>query len=318
MSTKFKNLNIGFMEYLEDTPNLKDSPNYAAIIGSDNNRGFCSNTNNGALTNCSGSGIWTGIKTGDKTETNSKIVVDKSDPTKFTCEGGNCCHSSTAQNVQSFHRVNGILQCQQSVSPPLPATQKYMCKQKTCEKITNLADYYGPLAQSQPDCSEASCDMHNTNVQFMSEPCAKHMAISGTTGDGCAYSDWSKYVNINSCDLIKENNGCNDLNNHYLSKIPGVKGSMGTCQLEKIKIPKGMSAQIYNDPPGWSLVCVNASWHDMCSTRGCNWTTGGSSPDGIHTTFAEVGNDGYNASDLGGQTCSIKFALTDKNQHACD
>ena len=38
MSTKFKNLNIGFMEYLEDTPNLKDSPNYAAIIGSDNKR----------------------------------------------------------------------------------------------------------------------------------------------------------------------------------------------------------------------------------------------------------------------------------------
>ena len=318
MNKKFKNFNIGFMEYFDDTPNLKDSPTYAAIIGSDNNRGFCGNTNTGDETLCSTPGIE--IKTGDKTETNSSIKIDESNPTLFTCEGGNCCHSTTSQNVQSFHKVGGILQCQQSVSPPLPSTPKYKCNKqtKTCEQITNIADYYGPLAQSHSNCSEAPCNMHDTNVQIMSEPCAKEIAPGSSSGDGCDYENWDKYVNINSCDLIKENNGCNDLDNHLFNKIDGIKGGGGRCQLEKINIPKGMTAQIYGVPTGWTPVCINPHWHDMCSTKGCNWSTGGSSPDGIHTTFAEVGNDGYNKSGLGGKTCSIKFALTDKNKNACD
>ena len=300
MNTKFKNFNIGFMEYLEDIPNLKDSPLYAAIIGSYNDGGFCGNTNTGDPTSCTN----TGIKTGDKTETNSTIAIDSKNPTIFTCEGGNCCHSSAEQNVLSFNSVGGILQCQQSGSPQLPTTPKYMCKQKTCEKITNLADYYGPLAQSQADCSEAPCDMHNTTVDIQSYTCTN----PSTT---CAKS-LQPVKKINTCDLIKKNNGCQDLDGEL--NTWGVRDS-GYCTLGTLKAPVGVEIQTYSPPP-W---CINNTWKDMCSTKGCQYLDG-TSPNDVHNTFESLGSNGINlgVDDLYMKMCSAKFRLTPKNQHACD
>lgn len=301
MNTKFKNFNIGFMEYLDGAPNLKDSPTYAAIIGSNNNGGFCTYTNKPDATYCS----TVGIKTGDKTETNSKIKIGD-DLHTFTCEGGNCCHSSTAQNVQSFHRVNGILQCHQSDSQNVPKPDKYMCtQQKTCEKIKNIADYYGPLAQSQPDCSEAPCDMHNTTVDIQGYTCSN----PSTT---CIRS-LQKVKKINTCDLIKKNNGCHDLDGKL--KTSGARDS-GYCTLGTLKAPAGVEIQTYSPPP-WN--CIPSTWKDMCSTKGCR-PFNGASPNDVHNTFESLGSDGINLGidDLYMKMCSAKFRLTDKNKHACD
>ena len=35
-----------------------------------------------------------------------------------------------------------------------------------------IADYYGQVAQSKSDCSEAPCDLHNTTVDIQSYTCS--------------------------------------------------------------------------------------------------------------------------------------------------
>lgn len=69
-------------------------------------------------------------------------------------------------------------------------------------------------------------------------------------------------------------------------------------------------------PPPW---CINNTWIDMCSTKGCQYFDG-TSPDNIHQSFEKLGSSGINlgVDDLYKKMCSVKFRLTPQNQHACD
>lgn len=100
-----------------------------------------------------------------------------------------------------------------------------------------IADYYGQVAQSKSDCSEAPCDLHNTTVDIQSYTCSD----PSTTRQ----KQIQKVKNINTCDLVKNHGGCQDLDGEL--NTWGVRDS-GFCTLGALKAPAGIEIQTYAPP----------------------------------------------------------------------
>ena len=298
------NKNLKFSEI--NNKNVFTPEEYAAV-GRGNLAGYCSDGYK--LLPCSD----INLKTGDRTETNSKITIKDDDHRQtFACDGDCCKIPPTSDEITQLVWNNTENRWNCTVSPDTPDT--FGCLDVnggTCTRMKGGAGKTYTNDTCDGECAKVKLGFIETiNMGCYGElhPCPTgYKSHPYTTSAGGGTEDWcNKCTKTHICELNAEDlsnaDNCFKIKGTLQNKCPHIPISEGTgcgygnvwgnCNLGYVSNPNGYTTTLYGRPNcGWfGVPCNWDSEESFCKPGGDECARGSANP--IRTLT--VGGEEYN------------------------